>query len=1173
MTEYVSLHNYTYFSIMRSINKPSALMDAAAALGMKAIAVTDYGTLSGLWDSYKAAKKTKLICGCQINFTDTRDPVVRFLCNEDPKPQIQPRTMILIAKNAIGYKHLLEINFEAEKCKLEKNSKIDKVALIDWDVLQEKHEGLICLTSNAGGIVGRHLSDGEHEKAIKEAKRFKELFGDDFAFELQPNNMMMDGAEQFAVNQNLRRLGAELGIRCVAASNAYYVNKEEAECYDFLVAIKNHRSYNDRSRPKINRPNFYLHSAEDIVKFFSRNYGSKFAEELCDNTVYYADKCEKPEWIKPQHVTGDKALLPDFPVHDQPDLAEFGKWKEDNKEIVEQVKADDKLYMRYWCEANWNSHTPKEKNQVYWDRYQKEELPVYEQLGFSSYMLITADFLQWGRKQNIRIGPGRGSVGCSLVAYDLDIHRADPIKYGLPFARFLNLDKKDYPDIDNDIEPNGRERIINYVRRKYGNERVVHVSNFVTFTPKNAITDVITSLEIGGSRQSAFKIAKNLTETISNEAKSIASAEESSPFLKDFLEKYPQAKKFAEVLIGLPRSYSTHAAGVVVSKYNLLGLVPLRIDEHGTIALEYEKTRTEENGLVKIDFLGLETLDIINKVHEIIQTNGGEPPLDPPDFDKYDKKIFDMISEGDTFGVFQFGSSGGTIDICKKVQPMNLLDLAAINALTRPGVSHDVRKSYIARRFGEEPAEFPHPSFELALKETLGLPIFEECFLFLAHYFCGWDLGRSDKMRKISKLKAKGKHLLKEIREGFIQGAMEHSGVTEEFVTEIWDEWVVPLSGYAFNKSHAIEYSMVGFQTAYLKAYYPAEFMTANLISEIKSNAPQAKDNALRFRHMLRKHGVKILPPDVNLSGPTYKLASQSKLITGFSALHGVQQPAAEDIANKRPFSSFTDFITRVDSTLVRSPVVEAMAACGALDCFGLTRKSMFLYAADLKLKMKNWAKRKTTQGKPFEYTLPNEEWTKGQLRALETHYLGEALSGTKKDSYPVLFVDKGVSHIRDMKDMPDKYRVVVELEVKDLFVFRVKKKESKIFNEEVCKITGEDILEDQIGVVVFPEQFAVLQMKYAETFGENAKLDKNFGLRLSGTISRYNGELSLTVSEIYALMKPVAMPVDMKNLKKERKKIEIYSGMSKKKLAEKTSEDITEDLLDMIVMDKDYEF
>jgi len=1518
---------------MRAINKPDELVQAAAELKMSAIGITDYNTLSGIDIAYKAAKKTKLIVGCELNFTDDRQSIIDFNNGTiKDKPIVNLRKIVLIAKNGIGYKNLLNINFEAEKCKLDRLSKVDKKATIDWKVLETYKEGLICLSGGSTGIVNKHISDCEHALAEQEAIKFHNMFGDDFVLELQPNNIINEGFDQIAVNQGLYRLSKKLNIHCVAACGALYTNPEKSITNHLVSCIKNHRPFRTRFAQRY-IPNQYLHNGDEIVKFFARNYGKEFAEQLCNNSIELANKCEEPKWVNPLYITGKTHLLPTFPVKKAREYDNFIKWQENN-EAIKDVQYEDQKYMRYLCEKRFHI-LPQDNIEVYKDRY-KEELEVFEKKGFSSYMLITSDFLNWSRDNGVRIGPGRGcadkntlilttngykkitdvnigekvfthtgniktvtnkfefdvdkdedcleiqteysfgnsiftknhklfgckhkitdlyynkvikegkisyskrkkyenpnlieeiecqnlevndwlympfvkreniienylldfnirigkhtstikidddfyyflgrwvgdgwicypvenrniytiglafnsndkksinwfveyfkkyklnpcvkkekkkneiiitiynksfvekmielfpnyrkkantksypdffrnltenqlrlilkghldsdghvsrnhkcitsnrccidtvsltlafnvrelllylgvpssivvrkpfkrgkyncqqsykikfnklkleqqipsgfytkitsiknkkldkvyditvedhhsyltqnyashnSCGGSLVAHLLNIHQADPIKYGLIFPRFINIDRVELPDLDLDIASTGRDKLLNYVASVYGESNVAHVSNFVCFTPKNALTDVVTALEFGGSRAEAFKIAKNITDTMSEKTTTIEGAAEDSPFLQEFLEQNPQIKEYVNGIIGLPRSYSTHAAGVIVSSDPLLGLVPLRIDEYGNVCLEYEKVRAEANGLVKIDFLGLETLNIIDVTNEIINELKLPPAQDPPDYSVYDEKVYNLISSGDTFGVFQFGTSGGTIDLCKKIEPHSLEDLAAITALARPGVPQEVKKSYIERRFGREEIEIPHPNFEKAVKATMGLPIFEECFLFLAHHFCGWNLQRSDKMRKISKLKAKGKHLLIELEEGFIKGAIECSNVDEEFAKNIWDEWVIPLSGYAFNKSHSILYSMTSLHTAYLKAYYFAPFMVASLISKGKNNSPKAKGEINKFRQELRTKGVNIYPPNVNISSSNYKLASTTKLLTGFAALKGVKENAAQEIVNKRPFKDFGDFLLRLDTKLVHSPVIDALAAVGALDSFGISRKSMIIYGSDLRKKIIAYNNRNT--GTPFEYELPKEEWTNGELRALEMNYLGESFAGTKRDSYPSLFTNKGVKAIKDIANLPDKEPAVVELEIKNIFTFRVKNKESKIFNEECCRIVGEDIGCNQIALVMFPQAFMQFKEQYYREFGEKAKIDKGFGIRANTSVNRFQGEVSLVVNEVYMIAKPVGMPTD-----KEKKTVKIYSKVSRKKMIKKTAEDVTDDILSIL--------
>ncbi len=1148
--KYVSLHNHTMFSMMNSIIKPNDLFKQASDYNMSAIAVTDYNSLGGIHDAYKAsiANKVKLIVGCQLNFVDSRLLYSQWNANNKlDKPKDIPRGLILIAKNQIGYKNLLLINRLGFDCKL------GRVPLVDWDIVKEHSDGLICLTGDANGILGRSISERNIDRFNSDLSILKSIFNKDLYIELCANTIRYDNCDQFVVNRYLYNLSkTDKDLQLVPTSNARYLKREQFVIHDIMMAVKNGRVLSDRSRPRYDKDQMYLHTYEDILKFFSRNFDENFAKEICKNTVDAASKCEVAEWIKTDVITGDKTLLPTFPCKDNEDYNEFTSWvKEKNDDKINSLD-EDKQFMRFQCEKNF-SLIPDQKYNQYIDRYNLE-LDVYEQLGFCSYMLITQDFLNWARKKDIPIGYGRGSVGGSLVGYLLDIHKADPIKYGLIFERFLNIEKRAFPDIDNDVESVDREKVLQYVIDKFGKDYVAHVSNYMVYTPKVAITDVITCLEIGGSRADAFKIAKNITESIPGDVKSINDVITSSKLFEEFCKEHENVKEYSEQLIGVLRALSTHAAGIVISKHPLPGLVPLRIDDNGVVALEWEKERTEENGLVKIDFLGLETLSIIKTTKKIVKDNYGYD-VKEPNFDEYLSDVYDNVTNGNTMCVFQLGASGGTIGLCNATVPESIEDLAAINALARPGVPHDIKKSYIERKFGREEVVIPHPNLDRAVRATFGYCIFEESFLFLAHDFCGWDLQKADKMRKISKLKAKGKHILEELKGDFVESAVRHSKVTPEFAENIWTEWVIPLAGYAFNKSHSVLYSMTSYVTAYLKTYYPSAFLTANLISETNSNSPQAKDNILKIWHALKKLGVKINQPDINKSYSNYRLVNGDELFTGLSALHGVKEPAALNILQNRPFSSFEDLLKRTDSSQVRSTVIQALAASGALDSFGVSRKTMFLYCADLRKKLKK------TEDKKICYTLPRDEWTIGELRALELEYLGKAFTGSKQDSFPKLFTDhKAISYISNFESMEEDTNIVMEGEVIDMFFFRVKKEGSKIYGKECCKMLVEDLAGDQCWVIMFPDRLANFRNVFNDIM-PNKKMDKGFGVRLSGKLSKYNNETSIIVEDIYGLYEPISAPIDT-----SAKAISVTTeNVKKKKTKEITSNDIEADLLGII--------
>lgn len=1148
---YISLHNHSFYTMMRSTIKPTVLIDRASEMGLKSIAITDSFTFGGVWDAYKQAKKKriKLIVGCQVNFVEDTSPILDFNSGSSKtKPKIFPKTLILLAKNKSGYSNLLKLNVDSY------NNKLNKTPLIDWDMLEKYSKDVICLTGDATGILAQSIALRNYDKAYEDAKKLKNIFGNNLFIELEPNNLQIGFCDQILTNRKSLELSRRLNIKPLAASNARYLKKEEHKALDMLMTISSGRSLRNRTRPRFEYPQLFLHSREEVVNFFKRNYDEALGNELCDNTVEVSDMCERPNWVSPEVVTGDKAQLPTFKVKDEECYDNFKEWENNLSNELKKID-EDKKYMRYWCEKNWDKFVPNDRDKEYKERYEKE-LEIYEKLGFSSYMLITADFLRWARENGVATGPGRGSVGGSLVAYLLEIHKADPIKYGLIFERFLNEEKNEYPDIDNDIDSIGREKVLDYVSKKYGNTYVAHVSNFLTFTPKVAITDVMTALEIGGSRKDAFKIAKNITETIPGEAKNIDDAIKGSKLFAEFVKERPEIKEYAESLIGIIRSWATHAAGVVIGKYDLYGLVPLRLDDNGVLALEWDKNRTEENGLVKIDFLGLETLNIIKTTRKIIKSLNKELPPNPPSCNVYYDDVYNIVTTGNTFGVFQLGASGGTIGLCNAIEPKSLDDLAVITSLARPGVPTDVKKSYIERRFGREEVKIPHPNLKRAVEATMGYCIFEESFLWLAHDLCGWNLQQADKMRKISKLKAKGKQLLKELYSDFIKDSMEHSKVSKEFAEKIWNEWIIPLSGYAFNKSHAVLYSMTSLHTAYLKSRYFNEFMVANLISETNSNAPKAKENILKIKHALRKKGIRIIPPNVNKSFTNYRLIDENTLITGFSSLHGVKEPAALNIIKNRPFSSFEDFLQRTDSSKVRAPTVQALAACGALDCFGHSRKSMCLYCSDIRKKYGNHMKRKSSN---FEYELPKEDWNTKEIRALERHYIGESLSGSKKDSFDKLFSDHtAISKISELNNMPSRTNVILEAEVVDMFFFKVKKETSKIFGKECCRMLIEDINEDQISVVFFPEALAILKMIFESQFQDN-KIEKGFGIRLSGSVNRYNNEISVIASDIYGLFMPTEI-----STKIEQKKL-VISSVSSKKTNQITSSDIEGDMLSII--------
>ena len=483
--------------------------------------------------------------------------------------------------------------------------------------------------------------------------------------------------------------------------------------------------------------------------------------------------------------------------------------------------------------------------------------------GFSSYMLIVADFIEWARAHDIAVGEGRGSVGGSLIAFLIGIHQADPIKYNLIFARFHNKEKSSFPDIDTDFAPSGREQVQNYLRKKYGEEHVAHVSNVNTITPKVYVRDIARACELGGSKDEAVKIGTEVADCIPTEIHSIDDAFEKVPLFAEYCKRYPEFIKYKDIC-GKYRAWSTHAGGIIISARPLTGLIPLRRDKDGSLAIEYDKDKAEENGLVKMDTLGLSTLDIIGQTMQLIKESGKPMPPAVLDYEEYDEETYKIISEGDTFCVFQLGTSGGTIDLCRRIKPKSVNDISYINSLARPS-ARDMRNDFILTKDGKKPFSLLHPNLGRAFNNTFGFGLYEESLMYLAQDVAGWSLHSADRLRKLTKEKGKNPKKAQEWRAEFIRDSVNNK-VSENIAYRIWDEVVDKFQGYGFNMSHSILYSMTSYKTAYLKAHYPIEFLLANLMAEVKSNNPDARGNIEKIKKEIRKHKVKILPPDINKS-------------------------------------------------------------------------------------------------------------------------------------------------------------------------------------------------------------------------------------------------------------------------------------------------------------------
>jgi DNA polymerase III subunit alpha len=1144
-TNFVSLHNQTSYSLLDSLIEPKELFKRVKELEQTAVAIADHGVLGAAYESLKASRETgvKLIIGCECYFVDDASNV----------EGIKFRHLVLLAKNAVGYRNLLTIN----KKGFDQGSFIGKrvYPIVDWKLLEQYADGLICLTACGNGIINQLLMNKKFDQVEETISKLKALFGDNLGLEVQPNNMKRgsniynDEIDQQFLNRRNIELGKKHNIKVVPACNAHYLKKEDHETHDVFLAIGSHQPVFSNFRLRYSVPEFYLKTGDEVKAFFSRNYGEEMAQQMCDNTIYFADLCEFPDWIEPKYSNPTGKELPIFPVKDEPDYEEFRSWVVEQSEEVKKLE-EDKQFLRYHCQKFFNGRLPdlSDENKIKYQERLEEELDVMEFHGFSSYMLIVADFIGWARKNNIAVGAGRGSVGGSLIGFLLNIHQADPIKYNLIFARFHNKEKSSFPDVDIDFAPSGRSRVQQYLRRKYGQDHVAHVSNTNTITPKVYVRDIARACELGGSREKAVEIGNFAADCIPVEIGSMNEAINKIPLFGEYCKKYPEFVKY-KAICGKSRAASTHAGGIVVSARPLTGLVPVRKDKDGDWSVEYDKDKAEENGLVKIDTLGLSTLDIITQTYSIINSRGKELPPDNLNYDTYDEKTYDLISKGDTYCVFQLGTSGGTIELCRQIKPKSINDISLINSLARPS-AREMRKDFILTKDGKKPFTLLHPKLGRAFNNTFGFGLYEESLMYLAQDIAGWSLHSADRLRKLTKEKGKNPKKVQQWRSEFISDAIKND-VSGIIAQRIWDETISLFGGYGFNFSHSILYSMISYKTAYLKAHFPIEFLLANLMAEVKSASLDARPNIAKLKNELRAHKVKILKPDLNISQLTYTI-NGNNLLTGLDALKFVSDDAIKDIIAKRPFKDFFDFMARIDSKKVRSNSIQALASAGALDSFKIPRKLIFLYVSDYRKKLQIWLKKHDPLTEEFIYPWPKEaDWQLSELYALEQFYLGEAFVCKPYQAYKNFFNDSHKTTY-DIKKSPDKTKLApIKGIIRNFFEFKVKKETSKYYGQSMIKAVLEDKNGDQCGLTIFPDRWKQVQDRLKE-ISSKATFDVGIALSFGGNTNIYEDNIGVILDNLFDVAIIPALPADLKakkiNLKEAKAKLTEEKG---KKISE----------------------
>ncbi len=890
--DFVHLHLHTEYSLLDGAGRLDSVIKKVKELGMRSVAITDHGTMYGVVDFYKKAIKNgiKPIIGCEVYMA------TRGMIDRDPKHDGEQYHLVLLAENEIGYKNLIYLVSQGFIKGFYYKPRID------MDLLKKHSEGIIGLSACLAGAIQQLIIKGNYIKAKDEALKYLEIFGDNnFFLELQDHGIK----EQAYVNQELYKMSKETGIPLVATNDVHYVDKKDARAHDVLLCIQTGKTVNDEKRMSFESDEFYIKSPEEMYQLF------KYVPEAIENTVKIADRCNV-------NFTFGEIHLPKF-------------------DVPSGYSSDS--YLKHLCIKGL-----EKKYGILTDELMERmdyELSVIERMGYADYFLIVWDYVKFAKESNIMVGPGRGSGAGSIVAYAVDITDIDPIKYNLIFERFLNPERISMPDFDIDFCYERRQEVIDYVIEKYGKERVAQIITFGTMAARAAIRDVGRALDIAYGEVDiiAKKIPMEIGITIDR-------ALDINHSLKDDYERSPEIKELIDMarsLEGIPRHASTHAAGVVISKEPIADYVPLQMNEN-VVTTQFSMGTLEELGLLKMDFLGLRTLTVIKDTLEIIKEQG----LEIPDFSKNvydDKNVFNMISNGETYGVFQLEGTGMTRFI-KELKPSSLEDIIAGVSLFRPGPMDQIPR-YIKNKKNPEKIKYLHEKLKGILGVTYGCVVYQEQVMQVFRELAGYSLGRSDLVRRaMSKKKA---DIMAKEKEIFINGAYDkdgnivvpgclRNGIDSKTAEKIYED-MSEFAKYGFNKSHAAAYAVIAYQTAYLKYYYKVQF-TAALITSVMDNSSKVAEYILDSKNI----GIEVLPPDINESNINFAVKG-NKIRFGLAAIKNVGTNAINSIIkareNKGEFKSLYDFLNKVDLGTVNKRTVESLIKSGAFDCFNVYRSKM----------------------------------------------------------------------------------------------------------------------------------------------------------------------------------------------------------------------------------------
>jgi len=913
-SDYVHLHNHTQYSLLDGLTKVPDLINFVKKSGMESVAITDHGTLSGAIEFYKEAKKNgvKPIVGMETYIA------ARSLYDKEPGKDKPNYHLILLAMNQTGYQNLMALSTIANLEGFYYRPRIDR------ELLAKHNEGLICLSGCASSEIGDQLRQGQYELAKETAQWYKKQFGDRYYLELQDHGHAKHSSMwdvQSAINDQLLKLSEELDIPCVVTCDAHYLKHEDQEAHEILLCVQTGSFLSDENRMSLKDIELHVTEPKEVIERWGKDH-----PEAVRNTKVIADRCNL-------EIELGKILIPKFPVpkgEDEKSYLHKLVWQglawryggaSDAKAAKLSVAAAKKLLTKETIERA------------------EYELATIDSMGFNGYFLIVQDFIKWGKDQGIIFGPGRGSAAGSIVSYAIRITEIDPLKYGLMFERFLNPGRISMPDIDIDIQDTRRDEVIQYCVGKYGKERVANIVTFGRMAARNAVRDVSRVLQVPYAE--ADRLAKMIPPPVQGRHIPLAKSLKEDRDLKAEYNSNQTAKRVFDLAVqmeGTIRSHGVHAAGVVIAPEDIVCYTPLEMAQKGVIATQYSMGPIEELGLLKMDFLGLSNLTILNNALRIIR-RVHDKKIELSDIPNDDDKTFALFRAGDTTGVFQF-ESAGMKRYLRELKPTEFSDLVAMNALYRPGPLAEIPR-FIKGKNNPASVTYLHQSLEPVLGETYGVITTQEQVIQLLQLVAGYTAGEADLVRKA--IGKKKRDIMEAEEPRFIEGCIK-KGLTKKDAEKLWAQ-IQPFADYSFNKAHATCYAQVAYWTAYLKANYPAAFMAALMTSDYDDNERLAIE-ITECKHM----SLTVLPPDVNESFVEFAVVpGKQEIRFGMAAIKNVGTGAVEEILRARedgPFENLEDFLARVSSSIVNRKTMESLIKAGAFDRFG--RRDMLLHNLDL---------------------------------------------------------------------------------------------------------------------------------------------------------------------------------------------------------------------------------